>query len=123
VVKFLLPKIDIKGELRLKDFGTMKKCNAWLGRIGRGLSWDEHIEDAVAKSRAKLGGAPLFTLGGSNGLFLLDEAFPHHSLYTIVSDRFGGRHGHYAFNLIYFWRESMNTYCGLRRNSTVQTYD
>jgi hypothetical protein len=30
VVKFLLPKIDIKGGLRLKDFGTMKKCNVWL---------------------------------------------------------------------------------------------
>jgi hypothetical protein len=26
-VKFLLPKIKIKGELHLKDFRTMKKCN------------------------------------------------------------------------------------------------
>ena len=40
VVKFLLPKIDIKGELRLGNFGTMKKCNAWLGGIGRGMTWD-----------------------------------------------------------------------------------
>ncbi len=27
VVKFLLPRINIKGELKLKDFRTMKKCN------------------------------------------------------------------------------------------------
>ena len=60
LVKFLLPKIDIKGELRLKDFGTMKKCNTWLGGIGRGMTWDEHMEAAVAKSMEN----PLFTLGG-----------------------------------------------------------
>ena len=36
VVKFLLPKIDIKGELHLKDFRTMKKCNEWFGGIRRG---------------------------------------------------------------------------------------
>ena len=55
VVKFLLPVIDIKGELRLKDFGTMKKCNTWLGGIGRGMTWDEHMNAAVAERRAKLG--------------------------------------------------------------------
>jgi hypothetical protein len=49
VVKFLLLKIDIKGELRLKDFGTMKKCNVCLGGIGRGMTWDEHMEAAVAE--------------------------------------------------------------------------
>ena len=63
VVKFLLPKIDIKGELHLKDFGTMKKCNTWLGGIGRGMTWDKHMETGVAELRAKLG-APLFALGG-----------------------------------------------------------
>jgi hypothetical protein len=69
VVKFLLPKIDIKGGLRLKDFGMMKTCNEWLGRIRRGMTWDDHIEAAVPESRAKLG-APLFALGGgSNGFF------------------------------------------------------
>ena len=70
VVKFLLLllKIDIKGELRLKDFGPMKKCNVCLGGIGRGMTWDEHMEAAVAESRAKLG-APLFALGGANGVF------------------------------------------------------
>ena len=63
VVKFLLPNIDIKGELRLNDFGTTKKCNAWLGGIGRGMTWDKQMEAAVAESRAKLG-APQFALVG-----------------------------------------------------------
>ena len=49
VVKFLLPNIDIDGELRLKNFGTMNKCNVWLGGIGRGMTWDEHIWAAVAE--------------------------------------------------------------------------
>ena len=68
VVKFLQPKIDINGELRLKNFGMMNKCSVWLGGIGRGLTWDEHMEAAVAESRAKLG-APLFALSGANGFF------------------------------------------------------
>ena len=68
VLKFLLPKIDIKGELRLKDFGTIKKCKGGLGGIGRGMTWDEHMEAAVAELRAKLG-APLFALGGANVFF------------------------------------------------------
>ena len=63
VVKFLLPKIDIKGELRLGNFGTMKKCNAWLGGIRRGMTWDEHMEAAVAERMASLGPCK-FTLGG-----------------------------------------------------------
>ena len=68
VVKFLLPNIDINGELRLKNFGTMNKCNVWLGGIGRGMTWDEHIRAAVAESRAKLG-APLFAFGGATVFF------------------------------------------------------
>ena len=63
VVRFLLPKIEIKGELHLKDFGMMKKCNVWLGGIGRGMTWAEHMEAAVAELRTKLG-APLFALVG-----------------------------------------------------------
>jgi hypothetical protein len=43
MVKFLLPKVDILGELNLKDFNLMKKCNVWLGEIGRGMTWDEHM--------------------------------------------------------------------------------
>jgi hypothetical protein len=30
LVRFLLPKVDILGELKLKDFNSMKKCNVWL---------------------------------------------------------------------------------------------
>jgi hypothetical protein len=40
----------------------MKKCNKWLGEIGRGVMWDEHMEAAVEESRAELG-APLFEMG------------------------------------------------------------
>ena len=68
MVKLPLPKIDIKGELSLKDFGTMKKCNVWLGVIGRGMKWDEHMDVAVAELRTQLG-APLYALGGANGFF------------------------------------------------------
>jgi hypothetical protein len=65
VVKFLLPMIDIKGELCLKDFGTMKKCNTWLGGggIGRGMTWDKHMNAAVAERRLWLGPCK-FSLGG-----------------------------------------------------------
>ena len=68
VVKFLLLKIDIKGELRLKDFGTMKKCNVCLGGIGRGVTWDEHMEAAVAELRES-SGLHCSLLGGANGFF------------------------------------------------------
>jgi hypothetical protein len=43
LVKFLLLKVDILGELKLKDFNSMKKCNMWLGEIGCGMTWDEHM--------------------------------------------------------------------------------
>jgi hypothetical protein len=47
LVKFLLPKVDILGELKLKDFNSMKKCNVWLGEIGCGMTWDEHMVAAA----------------------------------------------------------------------------
>ncbi len=53
VVKFLLPLIDIKGELKLKDFNTIKKCNAWLRGIGRGMNWDEHMVVAMQEMWAR----------------------------------------------------------------------
>jgi hypothetical protein len=89
VVKFLLLKIDINEELRLKNFGTMNKCNVWLGGIGRGMTWDEHMEAVVAELRAKLG-APLFALGGAYWVFLANEAFPHH-LYNVMNGRTDGQ--------------------------------
>ncbi len=60
VVKFLLPRVDIKGELKLKDFNMMKKCIKWLEEIRRGMTWDEHMEAAVEDRRA----SPMFSLGG-----------------------------------------------------------
>ncbi len=47
LVKFLLPKVDILGELKLKDFNLMKKCNMWLGEIGHKMTWDEHMAAAA----------------------------------------------------------------------------
>ena len=38
VVKFLLPRVDITGKLKLKDFNSMKKCIVWLGEIARGMT-------------------------------------------------------------------------------------
>jgi hypothetical protein len=63
VVKFLLPRVDIMGELKLKDFNSMKKCVKWLGSIGRGMTWDEHMAAALEERRAQAG-PPLFSLGG-----------------------------------------------------------
>jgi hypothetical protein len=47
IIKFLLPRVDIMGELKLKDFSTMKVCVRWLGRIMRGMSWDKHMVAAA----------------------------------------------------------------------------
>jgi hypothetical protein len=63
VVKFLLLRVEIKGELKLNDFNLIKKCIKWLGEMGRGMTWDEHMESAFEERKAKVG-APLFALGG-----------------------------------------------------------
>jgi hypothetical protein len=47
LVMFLLPKVDILGELKLKDFNSIKKCNMWLGVIGCGMTSDEHMVAAA----------------------------------------------------------------------------
>ncbi len=77
IVKFLLPKVDILGELKLKDFNSMKKCNVWLGETGHGITWDEHMvaaaQDIGEQWRSngeilgedfRLDGPPMFELGG-----------------------------------------------------------
>jgi hypothetical protein len=46
VVTFLLPRVDITGKLKLKDFNSMKKCIVWLAEIARGMTWDEHMAAA-----------------------------------------------------------------------------
>ena len=76
IVKFLLPMIDLKGEKKMKDLGTMKACMQWLGKIARGKTWDEHMaaaaDETYAKWESTLGkeagnnknDAPLFEIGG-----------------------------------------------------------
>ena len=44
IVRVLLPHLDIKGEMKLKDFSTAKACIKWLGEIGRGTTWDEEMK-------------------------------------------------------------------------------
>ncbi len=77
LVKFLLLKVDILGELKLKDFNLVKKCNMWLGEIGRGMTWGEHTvvavwdigeqwlaEGEILGEDFRLDGLPMFELGG-----------------------------------------------------------
>jgi hypothetical protein len=33
IVRFLLPRVDIKGELKMQDFNSMKACVKWLGEV------------------------------------------------------------------------------------------
>lgn len=44
IVRVLLPRIDIKGEMKMKDLSTAKACIKWLGEIGRGTTWDEEMQ-------------------------------------------------------------------------------
>jgi hypothetical protein len=55
IVKFLLPRLDIKikGELKLKDFSLIKACVRWLGGIARGMSWDKHMVAAANQMQAE----------------------------------------------------------------------
>ena len=76
IVRFLLPRVDIKGELKMKDFNSMKACVKWLGEVKRGMTWDEHMHVAAEEKTAAyeemwradnenfaVGAAPLFELG------------------------------------------------------------
>jgi hypothetical protein len=49
IIKFLLPKVDILGTVRLGEFKTVKVCTKWLGEIRRGMIWDQHMQEAVTK--------------------------------------------------------------------------
>ena len=79
LLKFLLPRVDITGKLKLKDFNLMKKCVVWLGlgEIARGMTWDKHmvaaakeIEDQwkakgeILGEDLRLDQLPIFALGG-----------------------------------------------------------
>jgi len=72
IVRFLLPRVDNKGELKMKDFNSMKACVKWLGEVKRRMTWDEHMHAAAEEKTAAyeeinensaVGAAPLFELG------------------------------------------------------------
>ena len=76
IVKFLLPRIDIKGELKMKKLTLMKMCVKGLGEIACGMIWDEHMVAAATEKMVRckemwradnynsaVGAAPLFELG------------------------------------------------------------
>jgi hypothetical protein len=77
IVKFLLPRLDIKGKLKFKDFSSMKACFRWISGIARGMSWDGHMVAAANEMGAEweakgddlgvnlsLDTAPMFELRG-----------------------------------------------------------
>ena len=43
IVRALLPRVDILGQLKMKEFRTANACIKWLGEIGRGTTWDEEM--------------------------------------------------------------------------------
>ena len=56
ILRILLPRLDVKKELRLGSFKTMKDCVKWLGDVRGGTSWDEEMaawesEVAAAEDR------------------------------------------------------------------------
>ena len=74
IVMVLLPVIDIKQELKLKNFTTLAICVKWLGEFGRGMNWDEQMWDyrcKLSEDQAFVGletckdSAALFKVGGA----------------------------------------------------------
>jgi len=78
IVRFLLQRVDIKGELKMKDFNWLMVCVKWLGKVKREMTWDEHMhmseEEKTAtyeemwradndNDNSAVGEAPLFELG------------------------------------------------------------
>jgi hypothetical protein len=71
VVKFLLPRVDITGKLKLKDFNLMKKCVVWLAEIARGMTWDEHMTGEQWEVEGKILGEDLrFEVGCAAYFFI-----------------------------------------------------
>ena len=76
IVRILLPRVDIKGELKMKNFNSMKACVKWLGEVKHGMTWDEHMHVAAEEKtvayeemwwadneNTAVRAAPLFELG------------------------------------------------------------
>ncbi len=44
IVRVLLPRLDVKKEMKMGDLKTVKDCVQWLGGIRQGTTWDEEME-------------------------------------------------------------------------------
>lgn len=44
IVRVLLPRLDVKKEVKMGNFKTVKDCVTWLGGISKGTTWDEEME-------------------------------------------------------------------------------
>ncbi len=43
-IRVLVPRLDVKKEVKMGDFKTVKDCVTWLGGIRNGTTWDEEME-------------------------------------------------------------------------------
>ena len=88
-----MQRVDIKGELKMKDFNWLKACVKWLGEVKREMTWDEHMHMSAEEKtvtyeemwqadndndNSAVGEAPLFELGSVRCGFLANKAFPRH---------------------------------------------
>jgi hypothetical protein len=44
IIRVLLPRLDVKKEVKIGDLKTVKDCIQWLGGIRKGTTWDEEME-------------------------------------------------------------------------------
>ena len=44
IVRVLLPRLDVKKEVKMGNFKTVKDCVTWFGGISKGTTWDEEME-------------------------------------------------------------------------------
>ena len=44
IIRVLLPRLDVKKEVKIGDLKTVKDCVQWLGGIRKGTTWDEEME-------------------------------------------------------------------------------
>jgi hypothetical protein len=44
IIRVLVPRLDVKKEVKMGDFKTVKDCVTWLGGIRNGTTWDEEME-------------------------------------------------------------------------------
>jgi hypothetical protein len=84
-VQFLMPRMNIKGELKMKDFTSMEVCVKWLGEIAHEMTWDEHMHVAAEEMTGTYeemwradNENSMFQLGSARCFFSADDSFPHH---------------------------------------------